>query len=253
MPYPASAKLFPDLQRYFSKYLKNNQLDRYEISIPAEIYTDHFFECRSFIRLLFDDEWSYPNYTYCYKKIEDWGSWPQSIRDRLLIYPHSEYYLPCCDSTNFELLFHPCDATSNDSINSIDHLDTLCCDDSTSASNCFLLIEEDFILLDALNTYRCDATSLQIIEQLNNQPPSLFQLPGSNEWILSVDFNFLSSSLSKLIFIYLNLKVNLDFTFYTWEDGIFLGSYLFEQLYELYVIDNVFQHIVSIGPDYVET
>jgi len=251
MSYPASAQLFPDLQQYFAKYLKSNQLDRYEVPIPGDIYHDHFFECRSFIRLLFDDDWNFPNYTHCYKDIKDWGSWPTSIRDRLLIYPHSKYFLPCCDSTNFNLLYQQCDATSSDYINTISHDETLCCDDSTNAANFFQLQHDDFVLLDALNIYRCDSTSVQILQQVSNQPPNLFQLPGSKDWILTVDFSNLVTSLSKLIFIYLNLKINLDYSFYTWEDGP-IGTYLFEYLYEIYVIDNVFQYMVEIGPDYVE-
>jgi hypothetical protein len=252
MSYPASARLFPDLQKYFSKYLKTNQLDRYEVSIPSDIHIEHFYNCRSFIRLLFDDDWHFPNYTHCYKNIEDWGSWPQSIRDRILIYPHAQYYLPCCDSTNFNLLYEVCDSTSSEFLNDINHLNTQCCDDSTAAENIFQLQNDDFVLLNALNIFRCDSTALEIINQVSNIPPSLFQMPGSTTWILNVDFDFLSTNLSKLIFIFLNLKINLDFTFYIWENGNFLSNNLFEHLYEIYVIDNVFQYMVSIGPDYVE-
>jgi len=254
MTYPASAsaRLFPDLQQYFAKYLKTNQLDRYEVAIPGSIYNDHFFNCRSFIRMLFDDDWKYPNYTYCYKDIDNWESWPISIRDRLLIYSQAKYYLPCCDATNYNLLFQQCDSTSTSFLNNIDHDETLCCDDSTSAENIFQLQHDNFVLLDALNIYRCDSTALQVLNQVNHTEPSLFQLPGSSRWLLIVDFNYLSP-LSKLIFLYLNLKVNHDYRFYTWDNEEFIGSYIFENLYELYVVDNIFQYIVSIGPDYVES
>jgi len=252
MSYPASARLFPDLQKYFRKYMITNQLDRYEIPIPAEIHDEHFYECRSFIRMLFDDDWKYPNYTHCYTKIQDYNAWPISIQDRLMLYQHSEYYLPCCDSTNLDLVYQPCDSTSSDYLNIIDHNLSNCCPDSTSSDNIFQLDAEDFLLLNALNIYRCDSTSVIIFEQLG-APNTLVRLPDQTKWMLNISFDSLSSPLAKLIFIFLNLKINLDFTFYSWDGSNYISKNLFEHLYELYVIDNVFQYMVSIGPDYIET
>jgi len=248
--YPGSAKLFPDLQKYFNKYLKTNQLDRYEIPIPGEIYNEHFPECRSFIRMLFDDDWNFPNYTHCYTKIEDKLAWPVSIRDRLMVYTHTEYYLPCCDSTNLDLVYLPCDATSSDFLNIIDHNLSDCCIDSTASTNIFNLESNDFLLLNALNIYRCDSTSVIVYEQ-ENVVNSLVLLPDEQKWLLSISFNSLTSPLSKLIFLYLNLMINNDYLFYQWDGTNYLSNNLFEHLYEIYVIDNVFQEIVKNGPDLV--
>ncbi len=254
MAYPGSAKCFPDLQKYFAKYLKSNQLDRYEVPIPGDIYNEHFTDCRSFIRLLFDDDWNHPNYTHCYTKIVDRAAWPVSIRDRLMVYPHTEYHLPCCDSTNMNLVFQPCDSTSAEYLNTIDHnLSDCCIVDSTSSSNAFNLEEDDFLLLDALNIYRCDSTAVIIFEQESLPVNSLVAIPDDHKWLLSVSFSLLTSPLAKLIFIYLNSKVNFDYTFYYWDGNNYIGDSLFEHLYEIYVIDNVFQQMVKAGPDLIES
>lgn len=253
MTYPGTARLFPDLQKYFRQYMITNQLDRYEIPVPGEIHNEHFFECRSFIRLLFDDDWHYSNYTHCYNKIEDYGAWPISIRDRLMVYPHSEYFLPCCDATSNEYVYQPCDATSTNFLNIIDHNASNCCIDSTSSDNNFSLEADDFLLLNALNIYRCDSTALIVYEQVDNPSNSLFRLPNELKWMLSLSFQSLSTPLSKLIFLYLNLKVNHEYDFYRWTSSNYIGTNLFEQLYETYVIDNVFQYIVKSGPDLIET
>jgi len=251
--YPGSAKLFPDLQKYFSKYLKTNQVDRYEVPIPGDIYPEHFSDCRSFIRLLFDDDWNHPNYTHCYTRIDDRSAWPISVRDRLMVYAHTEYHLPCCDSTNLNLVYQQCDSTSTEYLNSIDHNLSDCCIDTTSSSNVFSLEPEDFLLLDALNIYRCDSTAVIIYEQTTLSTNSLVLLPDEHKWLLSVSFSSLNSPLAKLIFIYLNLKVNLDYIFYQWNGTNHLSNNLIEHLYEIYVIDNVFQYMVKSGPDLIES
>jgi len=251
--YPGSAKLFPDLQKYFSKYLKTNQVDRYEVPIPGEIYSEHFAECRSFIRLLFDDDWHFPNYTHCYNKIEDRSAWPISIRDRLMVYTHTEYHLPCCDSTNMNMIYQQCDSTSTEFLNTIDHNMSNCCIDSTSSSNVFNLIDEDFLLLNALNVYRCDTTAVIIYEQELLSSNSLVLLPDEHKWLLSVAFNSLISPLAKLIFIYLNVVINNDYLFYQWNGTNYLSENLLEHLYEIYVIDNIFQNMIKAGSDLIES
>ena len=227
-----------------------NKLDRYEVPVPGEINDKIFTECRTFIRLLFDDEWNYSNYSHCYISIIDRLAWPTSILDRLMVYGHTELYSPCCDSTNTSLLYEPCDSTATDSLNTINHRTSDCCD-STSALNIFSLTEDDFLLLDALNIYRCDSTAVVIYEQALNSN-SLLKIPENNRWLLTISFESLNTVLSKLIFIYLNLKINLEYNFYMWDGTNYLSTNLFEHLYELYVIDNIFQYIVKNGPDYIE-
>jgi len=247
MPYPSSAKLFPDLQKYFRQYMIDNKLSRYEIQIPGEIYDNFFTECRSFIRLMFDNNWSFFNYTHCYTQITDYSAWPISIADRLMVYPHSAYYLPYNIYSETDIYLEYSIENIN-LINSINHNEIVC----ENFENSFNLISDDFLLLDALNIYRCDSTALIILEQVEASN-TLSKLPDQNIWLLNLSYNSLTSNISKLIFLFLNLKINLDYTFFTWTGTNYISDNLFEYLYELYVIDNIFQYMISIGPDYIET
>jgi len=103
--------------------------------------------------------------------------------------------------------------------------------DST-ATNLFNLQQHDTTLLNALLAYRLDSTAVSIITDTT-----------SVEFISNVlyaAYNILNTNLSKLIFLYLDLKINGSYTNYNNENLVSEGS-LLESVYETYVLDEMFK------------
>ena len=82
-------------------------------------------------------------------------------------------------------------------------------------------------MLDLLLTYRTDSTAV-----IN---------------LSSIIYENLSTPLSKLIYIYLNFKINNDYT--EFDNSIPLSSsvQVLENFYESYLVDTIFKHISSLG------
>ena len=96
------------------------------------------------------------------------------------------------------------------------------CDfDSTSICNInlFNLEADDLTMLDALLEYRLDSTS------------SIF---------ISVDYSNLNTNLSKLIYIYLDAKINNNTTLYDNTTLISSPTNILENCYESYVVETLF-------------
>lgn len=102
--------------------------------------------------------------------------------------------------------------------------------DSDSTAVCFLNIfnlqDDDTMMLDKLLQYRLDATSVNII---------------------SINYNSLSTVLSKLIYIYLNFKINRDYSLFDTDQPLSNSSMILENFYESYLVDLIFSYISSLG------
>jgi hypothetical protein len=91
--------VIPELQFYFGMFVKSTTLNKDEIPFPAQLNREDLCEDRSFIRLLFDDEWP-PNYTHyyiCYRKCA--SDWPPVVQTRANLYSETASYWVSCDCT----------------------------------------------------------------------------------------------------------------------------------------------------------
>jgi len=187
-----STKLVPELQWYFGTFLRSTILNKYKILYPAVLDCPCLNENRSFIRLLFDDNWpkTYTSYRYLYREETNKGSWPQQVKTRLCIYPNSGQ---CFLSDR---------------------------DPPEADNNLFNLQDDDLLMLDKLLEYRCvDSTSTVT---------------------LTMDYNSLTTNLSKMIFLYLDLKLNNAYERYNNEVLISSESSVLECCYEVYLGENMF-------------
>jgi hypothetical protein len=98
------------------------------------------------------------------------------------------------------------------------------CIDSTAeiGINLFNLQMDDIILLNSLLSYRLDSTSTTIID---------------------IDYNSLTTNLSKLIYTYLDLKINKNYA--NFDSTIPISSIysVIENCYEMYVCETLFDFI----------
>ncbi len=200
-----STKLVAEFQHEFNRFISSSALNKYKLPIPTDIPDVYFVTQNSFIKLLFREEWIYNSYFYLFMENTSRISWPSLIRNRLCIYPYSSQF--------FEL-------TS----------------DGTSGVNFFNLQQDDLTLLDALMQYRVDSIS---IEENNS---NTFD---SNTSTLNASFGSLTTRLSKLIFLYLKLKVLQDYSDY--DNGTIISDQtnVLEMAYETYVMDEIFKFITE--------
>jgi hypothetical protein len=104
----------------------------------------------------------------------------------------------------------------------------VCDSDSTSVCeiNIFSLQEDDLTMLDNLLQYRLDSTSVTLI---------------------SIDYNSLSTNLSKLIYIYLDFKINNNYEKFNITTPISSEGEVLENFYESFLIDTIFISLSSLG------
>jgi len=161
----------------------------------------------SFIEMLFNDSYEEIEYQHLYYEDTSRGSWPGVVKSRLLVYPMSAKY--------FQI-------APND----------------TTGSNIFTLVDDDLTLLDTLLQYRIDSTSVTIIDSTSNTFVSD---------VLYANYDSLSSNLSKLIFLYLDLQIyeNTD----NFNNRVLVSSAesTLENMYETYVLDMFFNIISARG------
>lgn len=105
----------------------------------------------------------------------------------------------------------------------------VCDSDSTSVCsiNIFNLQSDDLTMLDLLLRYRTDSTS--VID------------------ITVIDPSSLSTHLSQLIYIYLNFKINNDYTDFDNVNVISSDNEVLENFYESFLIDIIFIGISALG------
>lgn len=197
MSYPSSTILIPELQEYFSRFVVESSLNRSGTFFPSSINLDLIYvENKSFITMLFEDEFNYHNYRYLYRKIDPLTSPDGTIRTRMGVFPFSgQCYV--CDS----------DSTAYCSI------------------NFFNLQDDDFKLLDKLLQYRHDSTSVVISD---------------------IVYNDLTTVLSKLIYIYLDLKINHSREKYDNTQILSGATQVLETTYEFYVIEEMFKYVSTL-------
>jgi len=88
--------------------------------------------------------------------------------------------------------------------------------------NLFNLESDDILLLNKLLEYRLDSTSINIID---------------------IDYSSLSTNLSKLIFLYLDLKINNNYEIFDDVTPIASSINLLENCFEMYICENLFLYI----------
>lgn len=106
-----------------------------------------------------------------------------------------------------------------------------------SGTNHFGIVAEDLSLLNALLQYRIDSTSLIIIDSTSTS----FVAP-----VLHASYDNINSILSKLIFLYLDFKVNGNTSNYDNTITLSQGT-LLESCYEVFVLDKMFISISERG------
>jgi len=201
--------VIPELQSWFYDFVKGSSVNKNKMPLPVDI-NDRYLSPDSFIALLFNDNYDTITYpTYKYLyKDEDFSFWPNKVKRRIMIYPVSARYL----------------VTDND-----------------TGLNVFMLRADDLTLLDALLAYRGDSTSLIITSSISTSFDST-----SN--ILYANYDNLSTYLSKLIFLYIDLKINNNYSNYNTTSLVSTGAVL-DSLYETYVMDQFFDFMTVRVPD----
>lgn len=197
----SSTRLVPELQYYVENLITNSTLNKDEVLAPVSIDEIYLGLNKSFIRLLFSDDW--PSYWFEYRylyRLESSSLYPYTVKMRLMIYPSSgQYFVSDSDDT------------------------------SVCSLNVFGLHGDDFRMLDKLLEYRIDSTGT---------------------YLIGIDYSSLNTRLAKLIYIYLDLKINHSYSLYDNDTLIADPSNVLENCYELYVIENIFQYISGRGQTY---
>ena len=175
--------------------------------IPAPVTVeDSYIPQQSFIELLFNDDYSYISYEYRYIESPSRSTIPLEYLDRIMLYSSSAKYMEL-DETG---------------------------------ENFFLLQANDFTMLDALLAYRIDSTALTIIDTTG-----VISFD-STSVILYADFDLFTTSLSKLIYLYLDLKIRENTLNYN-NTNLVSGGDLLSSCYEAYILDEFFKVISARG------
>ena len=194
-----STKLVPDLQHYMNKLVNRAQLNKDLYLAPIDVDEIFLDENKSFIRLLFSNDWPmyYTTYRYLFQLVPR-TAYPYVVLTRLMIYPSSDqYYLANSD------------------------------DPSVCTVNVFTLQSDDLLMLDALLEYRLSDSTADVI--------------------ISIDFNSLTTRLSQLIYIYLDLQINHNYSLYDDTTVISNPDNVLENCYEYFLIESIFDYISNFG------
>ena len=205
----ASTNLVAEIQTWFSKFIVNSVVNKYEIPKPPEIPLIYFTLRTSFIELLFNDNYSRDEYFYRFESDTNKYAWPQPVKTRLLVYPRSAIYYKLLE-TNID----------------------------TTGTNVFELEQDDVTLLNALLQYRQDSTSLTIIDSTSTNFVSN---------ILYAHYSTLNTNLSKMIFMYLNLKIYNNYSDYDSTTLVSSSTSVLESCYETYILDEFYSYISNRG------
>ena len=100
--------------------------------------------------------------------------------------------------------------------------------------NIFDLKDDDLDMLDILLQYRTDSTSVYMIDSTSISVISS---------TIVIDYNNLSTTLSKLIFIYLKFKISHDFSFFDSTALFSRSGSVLENFYESFVADTIFIYL----------
>jgi hypothetical protein len=178
-------------------FVKKTTLNKDEIPFPVQLERTDLYEDRSFIRLLFDDDWpaTHNHYYICYHERACKENWPAIVQTRANIYPRTSSYWVACDCT------------------------------ASFAINIFNLGSEEVSMLDQLLIYRLNPCT----------------------YSLTINYSTLTSNLGKMIWIYLNFKVNEEYSKIDTTTPIASSDNTLENMYECYIIENVFSFVQGLG------
>jgi len=216
-----STIVVPELQLWSHRFVLESEVNKYEVPYPPETPT-HCYPPGSFISMLFDDLYPYDYYKYLYAEKEDRLSWPWIVRQRLLVYPRSAKYMIIND---------------------------------TIGENLFLLQQDDFTMLNGLLAFRIDtydstssdSTAVILIDD-SSAAVSLVYDSTTGVTTITASLETLTTELSKLIFVYLDLCLNRNTSNYDTSNPISTDHAL-QTVYELYVIDKYFEVVSARDTD----
>lgn len=177
-------------------------INKYLVQPPTDIGT-LFLGTNSFIEMLFNEDFAGNEYKTDYIE-ESFGLWPSVVVRRVQIYPGAKYLSQAVDGDE-------------------------------RAEDIWNFTNEEKAMLDALLAYRMDSTSLSFVDSTTTISFD------STATILYANINNFTSKLAKLIYLYLDLKVNGNIANYNNLDLVSTGG-LLSTLYELYVINEFFRH-----------
>ena len=223
-----SYTVVPELQHWYNDFLVDRSIvGKYRIPPPTNI-PELYIPANSFIEMLFNDNYCGDSYEYRYTQETNSFCIPRVVFDRMQIYPGSFQYV---------------------------NLDP-------TGDNIFSLKSDDFTLLDALLEYRiltCDTTADLVCGVDSTEVFSLLVIDSTNVsftcdttagiCILEASLGSLSTNLSKLIYLYLDLKVNGDFSKYN-NNNLVSNCQLIESCYESYLIDQYYKCMSSRIPTF---
>jgi len=210
MTLPYSTSLVQELQYWFNRVILERNLNKDKIPHPVLI-PQIYLKPKSFVELLFNESYPYTSYEYFYQDLASKSGWPALVRDRIAIYPSSKVYEIC---------------------------------DSTAAFNLFQLKPHDITLLNALLAYRVDSTSVTLIDSTS---VVLVDSTSTNQVTLYASLGALNTDLSKLIYLYLKLKVDGDTSLYDTTTLISKSYEVLESCYEAFLIEQYFDFIAARG------
>ncbi len=216
-----STILVPELQLWSNRFILHSSVNKYEVPYPLYDLT-HCYPQGSFISLLFDDGYPYDYYEHLYAEKTDRLAWPWVVRQRLLIYPRSAKY---------EII------------------------NTATGTNLFLLKQDDFTMLDGLLAFRVDvndstandSTSVILIDDSSAAVSIVFDST-SNITTITASMTTLTTELSKLIFVYLDLCLNNNTSNYDSTEPISTDHAL-QTIYELYILDKYFDVLSARDTD----
>jgi hypothetical protein len=200
----ASTTLVPELQTWFYNFVINSEINKYEVPAPVPI-DSIFLPQNSFIEMLFNENYSGTTYKYLYKEESRLQCWPTLTRQRLMIYPRSAKYLTLSDT----------------------------------GQNVFDLQADDLTLLNTLLSYRQDSTGVVIVDST-----ATYFVDSTSVSTLYATYSNLKTELSKLIYLYLDLKINNNYANYDNLTPVSTTG-LLETLYELVLIDEFFKFMTA--------
>lgn len=206
----ANTSLVPEFQHYFHDFVLNSTVNKNQIPMPVDI-PEMFLTPGSVVELLCSETFPYDTYTYLYSNLEDLLSWPTLTRQRLMVYPSSKYLIP-----------------------------------GTEGDNVFNLQADDFLMLDVLLQYRHDATSVTIIDTTSVTINVTIDTTAGYA-IVQGNVNALSTPLSKLIFLYLDLHINANYRGYALFDEAISDCTMLATCFELKLIDDYFDFMTNMG------
>jgi len=210
----ASADLVPELQHWFYLFVINSAVNKYEVPAPADVDSDcvDYMTQDSFIELLFNENYDGTVYHYLYNADTGKTNWTYSVMTRLNLYPAAATYYRLSSSD--------------------------------SGQNVFNLQSADLTMLDALLSYRTDGTAVTIV---NIDATSSLTFD-STSLILYAHYDSLPTELSKLIYLYLDLKLYGGYSNYNNLNTVSTSEPL-ETMYELLLIDEYFKFMSARNLD----